>query len=578
MSERPARDEIWAELNRGEPIGAYERAKAALDAGDQDPDLRYLSVLALARSGATAAAAAQYWRFRLNRADNVDCKSLWARILKDLALGAPPASRQRMLTRAARAYARVYDRTKAYFPGINAATLSRLAGDERAAQALAAALLDFPELRDAHHYYEVATRAEALIILRRWGEAADALKVARALGDIGSLSTTRRQLSLLLDAMRPEEATARRLLSILRLPRVALLTGEEAPPRDERGWAARAREALEHEDVGFAVGTLWTGGAVALAEEALARGIELHVVLPFGEGDFLSYASSHLGPSEVERRMRCLRAAATVTSATADGDVADPKLIEYAALIAVGLARVRARRLSTDCVRLALGPNGLEVGDLDHWTSPGHAAGQHSALAAPAHYQGPSPEGSPTPLTREIRALLFADVFRFSTIPESRLPFFWSGFMADLAAAVDAVGPSVLYRNTWGDALFLVLSDIDCAADLALSLQERAGSLRTAGFFAPELRIGLHHGPVFRSLDPIRGVQSYFGTQVSRAARVEPVAPPGAVFVTEPFAAILATTGAHGFEAEFVGRMPLPKKYGEHRMYRLARRWPASPG
>ena len=48
------------------------------------------------------------------------------------------------------------------------------------------------------------------------------------------------------------------------------------------------------------------------------------------------------------------------------------------------------------------------------------------------------------------------------------------------------------------------------------------------------MRIGAHYGPAYRTIDHITGRTTFYGTEVSKAARIEPVTPPGAVFVTEP--------------------------------------------
>ena len=45
---------------------------------------------------------------------------------------------------------------------------------------------------------------------------------------------------------------------------------------------------LDDEDIGFAFGALACGADLLIAEAALARGVELHVVLPFEEEDFLA--------------------------------------------------------------------------------------------------------------------------------------------------------------------------------------------------------------------------------------------------------------------------------------------------
>jgi adenylate cyclase len=63
----------------------------------------------------------------------------------------------------------------------------------------------------------------------------------------------------------------------------------------------------------------------------------------------------------------------------------------------------------------------------------------------------------------------------------------------------------------------------------------------------------------------------FMGSHVSRTARIEPVTPAAAVYVTEPFAAALMLEREHGFACDYVGHMPAAKDYGRLRMYRLRR-------
>ena len=76
---------------------------------------------------------------------------------------------------------------------------------------------------------------------------------------------------------------------------------------------------------------------------------------------------------------------------------------------------------------------------------------------------------------------------------------------------------------------------------------------------------------MFPTHDPVLDALAFMGSHVSRTARVEPVTPLGAVYVTEPFAAALVLDGGSQFVCEYVGRMPAAKDYGELRMYRLRR-------
>ena len=86
------------------------------------------------------------------------------------------------------------------------------------------------------------------------------------------------------------------------------------------------------------------------------------------------------------------------------------------------------------------------------------------------------------------------------------------------------------------------------------------------------LRLGGHLGPVFPTYDPVLDAPGFMGSHVSRTARIEPVTPPGAVYVTEPFAAALVLAGNRDFVCDYVGHMPAAKDYGRLRMYRLRRK------
>jgi class 3 adenylate cyclase len=135
----------------------------------------------------------------------------------------------------------------------------------------------------------------------------------------------------------------------------------------------------------------------------------------------------------------------------------------------------------------------------------------------------------------------------------------------------------VLFRNTWGDGLYIVVAAAPLAAELALELQEVFRALDLAAHGLPDhlgLRLGGHIGPVFEMRDAILDVNNFMGVHVSRTARIEPVTPVGAVYVTEPFAAALALSQDSRFACEYVGQAPAAKGYGVMRFYSLKRAAP----
>jgi class 3 adenylate cyclase len=73
-------------------------------------------------------------------------------------------------------------------------------------------------------------------------------------------------------------------------------------------------------------------------------------------------------------------------------------------------------------------------------------------------------------------------------------------------------------------------------------------------------------------MDPIIGRENVFGSQVNRAARIEPVTTPGCAFASEQFSAMLAAEDGHIFTTEYVGIEELAKGYDRCPLYLLGRR------
>jgi class 3 adenylate cyclase len=112
------------------------------------------------------------------------------------------------------------------------------------------------------------------------------------------------------------------------------------------------------------------------------------------------------------------------------------------------------------------------------------------------------------------------------------------------------------------------------AARYALELNELASARDWAAMGLPEefdLRIGLHAGPVFCGRDPVTEGPIFTGPHTSRAARIEPITPPGQVYASAAFAAVAAASGADDLNLRYVGRLPLAKGAGQLALYHVER-------
>jgi class 3 adenylate cyclase len=170
--------------------------------------------------------------------------------------------------------------------------------------------------------------------------------------------------------------------------------------------------------------------------------------------------------------------------------------------------------------------------------------------------------------------MLFGDIKGFSRLTDEQLPVFAEQVLGAFATVVHRHEGAVWHRNTWGDALYVVLTDAHAAAACAHDLQQAVAAIDLDGLGLPgdlALRLGGHLGPVFPTHDPVLDELAFMGSHVSRTARIEPVTPTGEVYVSEAFAAALELDDSREFACDYVGRMPAAKDYGVLRMYRLRR-------
>jgi len=175
--------------------------------------------------------------------------------------------------------------------------------------------------------------------------------------------------------------------------------------------------------------------------------------------------------------------------------------------------------------------------------------------------------------------MLFGDLKDFSRLTDRELPSYVTGVLGAIERVRDAHRSQVLLANTWGDGLFFVLQRAHTAAQIALDLQAALARLDLAklGLSMPlPLRLAGHLGPVYETLDPVLGHNNFFGAHVTRAAHIEPVTPPGCVYVTETFAAALALEHSQQFACDYVGITETAKEHSPLRMFLLRPRRQAS--
>ena len=248
-------------------------------------------------------------------------------------------------------------------------------------------------------------------------------------------------------------------------------------PGDSRqgpsGRSPRAsRRSCDSDTPRYAYGSLASGADILWAEALLGRGAELHVVLPFARDAFIESSVASSGPGWVERFERCLGAAFSVIYATENAFVPDDALYRYGSELAMGLALLRARYLDADVRQLAVWDGATDRGGGNR-ARHRHLAcrGTGVSVIAPGRRRAGA-----RPATRSIRAGRARDALRGRQgILEARR----RAGAARLAARAggirrqssNATPHAIEHQNTWGDALYVVLTDPVEAAECALELQ-----------------------------------------------------------------------------------------------------------
>ncbi len=259
-------------------------------------------------------------------------------------------------------YQRAYEAGTDPFPGINLATLLYVNGQVAESRELALRLVEDEQLRSlsaaSNDFWAPATLGEAYLLL---GENEKAtlyyeLAVDRACGRWGDIGSMRSNVDLIGHAMCLPGA----VVDILAVPPVVVFAGHRVDkPWDKTAGVRFPNDSRLDACVGEAIKEvlkqgdrqiLYTGGAsgaeIICAEQALAQGMEVNLVLPCRIGEFCN-SSVDYGRPELRSwrdRFDSICAKATVHEMSPEDD-ARGNPFTSAAEYMTGLALVRARSI-----------------------------------------------------------------------------------------------------------------------------------------------------------------------------------------------------------------------------------------
>jgi class 3 adenylate cyclase/tetratricopeptide (TPR) repeat protein len=625
-------------LKNGASLLAYDLANIGLGDYPDSLELRRTKGLALARSGATLEAKQLARELYDEGYEDEETLGLLARTLKDQwQLSTDSVQKAESLQEAAALYELAFRRelksrrrNAGYWTGINAATLAVASGDLAKAITLAEGVrrqclrLLNRSSRDENHYWILATIGEANLILRQLPDAAEmygkAAELAYKTRSFGDLCSTYRNARLLLELLRLNEDDRKLILSGFRRPRVVLFAGhmidrDRPEPRFPEELEGVVRNALREKLKGYGgvVGysSAACGSDILFLETVKKLGGSTYVVLPYERAAFAKESVEFAGMGWKQRFQKVLREADDVITVSPYQKLArDSVTYDYSNLVLTGLATVYAQHLECELQPLCVwnelagdGPGGtaaivrrwqsrnwkvdiLNPAKLSPAPKTGLAKPRRTRRARPASVVANSPGQRVLQQSKfldqmVVKALLFADMKGFSKLAEEQMPAFIEDFFGLVGRLIRRSEDAPVTTEDRGDGVFCVFNTSHQAARFALDLNEcvaAANSLKRLKLGEElKVRIGLHAGPVHEFLHPITGKLAYTGTHVSRAARIEPVAPPGHVWASREFAAMsmIEAQGAArpaDFTCAYVGLTVWHKDYGVEPTFHVRRR------
>lgn len=596
--------ETEACLAAGKVFQAFEMASAGIEASPGSLGLQVLRALALARTGAVAEAVRQLAPVLDRVLDGQGGAGGVGRLIDVYHEAWRQSGDLDNLGEAARIAWLVAGRDASLWNQGRAASLAWLAQQPERAAALARVVLA------AERRQGLSDEAGLLLAAAVAREPAERLEaVARTVAelageDYGPVVLLRQLLrELAQHGLRLPDGLWRHL----RAPTVIVFTGHDLdrpgqqPPRLTEACLpaleAELRRELDRLEARIGYASPSAGSSLLFVEAMLERGAEINLILPFRQEDFVRHAVAFAGPAWVRRFEQAVARCTSVSHASRGPYLGHAMLFRYGNSMLHGLATLRAGFLGTEPHLLAVWDyeQGSLVGDaadfIDRWGDISRLSiVDLSALPPPEPPAEPAAAPPAEPRVepeRVLRTVMFADIIGFGRLDDSHIPAYFR-LLEKLEAELPESRKAEVF-NSWGDAFFMVTEEAAELAALALRLRDLVAEhgSRAHGFPADlNVRISLHAGPVYRRQDPFTHRLNFWGFDINRAARLEPVTVAGHVYATQPFVALLTTEESvrasealqagerhvSPFICEYVGAVALAKGFGEEAVYHIRER------
>jgi len=505
-------------------------------------------------------------------------------------------------------YKKAYAKAKNSWHGINLATLQLIIGNEKMAIEIAKEVFKnlFYKAQGItkNNYWDLATLAEALIILKDYDEAINYLRQAIAVNknDIGSQVSTKKNLSLLYQYQKIPSDIYNKLTELFSIPKIVVFSGhmidkdEFADCRFPKWLEFEVSELIK--DKIESLGNIETyssaacGADILFIEHALQKGAKINIILPCARELFIKKSVSYLTDSNWEKRfLNILESDINLIELTSVTDDHLEIPYDFANQLILGLSKMQARNLCTELIPFVVYHKDSK--DLDGGTASvvsdwkkqkldiekieldkllkekNGSCNTFDTLVSPLVHASVGYKYSGHTVS-----LLYADTVNYSKLSDYEMMVFGEVTLEFLNKTLKQNNYKVGEKNTWGDAFFISFYDASDAGCCALTMMDFINNYnwRSVGINKNiKIRMALHAGVAYSFKNPLTDTITFNGINVCRAARMESITPPGRVFCSEEFAAFCETLNISEFSCSYVGQKLMPKHLGKYPTYLLRR-------
>jgi len=550
-------------LNQGRYLEARAESEN-LASSSEELEAKQLHALALSKSGTPLTAAEFFEPFHRQHAHDAETAGIMGGIYKELFR---QTQNQKYALLSRDAYLNNFTITRNYYTGINAATMSAIAGKFQKGREIAMEVLAVvpPETTD---FWEVATQAEAKLLMKDNRSAADLyFKAHRIAGaDWGKMNSVYNQLWLLNHYVPvPGE-----ILKAFSPPTVMVLVGHmiDHPKRPtprfipEHAPAVKAEITAVIKTLNARIGytSLACGSDILFAEAMEESGGEVNVFLPFKKEDFIETSVRFAGEAWVDRFEKLFQNN-SIHQLTNEGYLGNDDLFAFHGRVLFGLATLRGRMLHAEpylVTVLSAWDRSLKEGGtrdlMKLWPFPSRTQNIDPSRflpVAPTHQQGLPPPGKQEPN----RFVLYMTAISFSG------PAMEESMRMSRKMQLD-FGPEMMALDFDEQAIYAGFNTSHSALLFGRSMIQAMEKRSLQARF----RLSFHVGPVV--ITPVGDKKTMKGMHTEILKNIFMLGTERAVYATESFAASLVLDSA-SYSFIHTGKVRLDGELGEQSLYKV---------